>query len=238
LYVQPYGRAHLNNLTGTPQYVNWITGLLRPYLGDNVLELGAGIGTLSGRLMGRRMRYVACESDSLYLHALRNRFLRTPSVEIRELNPASGADYESLEDSFDTVLCVNVLEYLEEPDVTLAAARRCLKPGGRLLLLAPQGRSLFGSLDRTLGHKQRFSKADLRTMLEAAGFTLERSHHLNKIATPAWWVHSRLLRKRYIGKPMLKLFDKSVWFWKTVDPLLPWPGLTAVVVARKPIGSR
>ena len=41
LYSEPYGRAFLNNMTGTPQYLNWVTRLLRPYLGDIVLELGA-----------------------------------------------------------------------------------------------------------------------------------------------------------------------------------------------------
>jgi glycosyltransferase involved in cell wall biosynthesis len=37
LYIEPYGRGHLNNLTGTPQYLNWLTTMLRPYLRDTVL---------------------------------------------------------------------------------------------------------------------------------------------------------------------------------------------------------
>src|SRR5215813_6104566 len=78
LYAQPYGRAFLNNLSGTPQYLSWITRIVRPYLGDVVLELGAGIGNLAGRLMAKRQLYVAAESDTLYLHSLKNRFLRTP----------------------------------------------------------------------------------------------------------------------------------------------------------------
>jgi glycosyltransferase involved in cell wall biosynthesis len=69
LYVQPYGRAFLNNLSGTPQYQSWITRILRPYLGDVVLEMSAGIGNLTGRLMAKRLLYVAAESDSLYLHS-------------------------------------------------------------------------------------------------------------------------------------------------------------------------
>ncbi|MEO7142241.1 MAG: glycosyltransferase, partial [Bryobacteraceae bacterium] len=80
LYVEPYGRAFLNNLNGTPQYLSWMAHVLRPYAGNTVFEIRAGIGNLAGRLMGRRLRYVATESDPLYLHALRNRFLRTPNV--------------------------------------------------------------------------------------------------------------------------------------------------------------
>src|SRR5690242_561452 len=69
LYTVTYGRGLLNNLTGTPQYLNWLARVVRPYLGDTVLELGAGIGNLSGRLMARRMLYVAAETSPLHLHA-------------------------------------------------------------------------------------------------------------------------------------------------------------------------
>src|SRR5262249_2161123 len=94
LYAQPYGRAFLNNLSGTPQYVSWLADSLRPFLGDTVLEVGAGIGTISGRLMGRRLRYVAAEHDPLYLHSLSNRFLRTPNVAVVPLDPARPEDFE------------------------------------------------------------------------------------------------------------------------------------------------
>ena len=75
LYEPHYGRGLLNNLTGTPQYISWVTRVLRPHLGDRVLEIGAGLGNLTGRLMARKLHYVAGEGDALYLHALRNRFL-------------------------------------------------------------------------------------------------------------------------------------------------------------------
>ena len=85
LYAPPYDRGVLYNVAATPQYLTWLSRLLRPYLGDTVLEIGAGIGNLSGRLMARRLRYVAAEIDPLRLHALRNRFLRTPSVSVRRM---------------------------------------------------------------------------------------------------------------------------------------------------------
>jgi hypothetical protein len=33
---------------------------------------------------------------------------------------------------------------------------------------------------------------------------------------------------------VLKIFDKSVWFWRRLDVLMPWPGLSLVAVGRKP----
>src|ERR1051326_2707809 len=114
LYATPYGRGVLNNLTGTPQYLSWVARILRPHIGDTVLEIGAGIGNITGRLMSRRLLYVAAEKDPLHLHALRNRFLRTPNVVVQRLDPEVPQQFGSLERCFDTVLCVNVLEYVQD----------------------------------------------------------------------------------------------------------------------------
>ncbi len=165
LYTNPYGRAHLNNLTGTPNYVSWVVSLIRPAIGDTVLELSAGIGTLTGHLMGRRIRYVAGEKDPLYLHALRNRFLRTPTVEVRELQPEQEADYAGLDGQIATVLCLNVLEYASDPATVLRNAARCLQPGRRLLVLAPQCEALFGAVAQTLGHQSRINSGTMRKLI-------------------------------------------------------------------------
>lgn len=233
LYSQPYGRGLLNNLTGTPQYLNWVARKLRPHLGDRVLEVGAGIGSFASRLMGRRLEYVVTEKDPLYLHALNNRFLRTPNVRVAALDPARPEDFAGLEASFDTALCLNVLEYLEEPAATVAALSATLKPGGTLLVLAPQGPGLFGPIDRTLGHRRRFRHCELRRLLEQAGLRCERVYQLNKIGALAWSLYGGLLRRRSINKLSLKIFDKTVWLWRRLDPLLPWPGLSLVAVGRK-----
>ena len=128
LYAAPYGRGVLNNLTGTPQYLSWLARKLRPHVGDSVLEIGAGIGNIAGRLMARRALYVAAEKDPLHLHALRNRFLRTPNVVVQRIDPEvprSGG----LENCFDTVLCLNVLEYLDRPGELIESLRGTLRDG-------------------------------------------------------------------------------------------------------------
>ena len=232
LYAAPYGRGVLNNLTGTPQYLSWLARVLRPHLGDNVLELGAGIGNISARLMGRRLLYMAAESDALSLHALRNRFLRTPNVCVRHIDPAVEADFAGLEDTFDTALCLNVLEYLADPEATLRCLGRCLKPGGTLVTLVPQGPALYGGVDKAMGHRRRFRSEEVRRMVEACGFSIERVVNFNKVGAPPWYISSRLLGRERINKLALKIFDKTVWVWRRIDGVLPWRGLSVVVVAR------
>jgi glycosyltransferase involved in cell wall biosynthesis len=234
LYRQPYGRMFLNNLEGTPAYLNWITSLLRPRLGDTVLEIGAGIGTLSGRLMGKRLRYVAAEREPLYLHSLGNRFLRTPNVEVRALDHSIPSDFAGLEAQFESVIANHALEYEADPAALLRSLHSTLKPGGRLFALVPQGPGLFGSLDRTLGHQRRFDRAGLEQLIRSAGFEILSSTHLNKISTPAWFLFSKVFGREKFSKPLLKVFDKTVWLWRLLDPVLPWNGLSLIVTARKP----
>jgi glycosyltransferase involved in cell wall biosynthesis len=233
LYAEPYGRGMVNNLTGTPQYLSWLTRIVRPSLGLTVLEVGAGIGNLTGRLMGRRLQYVAGEKDPLYLHALRNRFLRTPNVTVCEIDPEKPSDYAAVEGKFESALCVNVLESVEEPASVLRALGECLTPGGAAIVLVPQCPALYGNIDRTLGHKRRFSRQELTGMLEKEGFRIERMHQINKVGALSWWVYGKLLGRKRINKASLKLFDKTVWFWRRIDAAIPWRGLSLVVVARK-----
>jgi len=238
LYAAPYGRGVLNNLTGTPQYLSWLARKLRPHLGDAVLEIGAGIGNITGRLMGRRLLYVAAEKDPLHLHALRNRFLRTPNVMVQRIDPEAAADLAGMSETFDTVLCLNVLEYLDDPGGVVESLRSTLKKDGALVVLVPNGPALFGSLDRGLGHKRRYNPASVRELLESHDFSVEALDQLNKAGAPPWWLYSRVFGSRTINKAVLKLFDKTVWFWSLVDGLMPWPGLSLVVVGRKRAGVR
>jgi len=226
LYAEPYGKGTLVQLTRTPAYLKWVTSLIRPALGDSVFEAGAGTGTLTGLLMGRRARYTAWESEPLYLHALRNRFLRTPNVEVTATMPESAAE-------FDTALALNVLEGQAEPGVMLARLAQVLKSDGNLVVLAPNHPALFGSVDRSLGQLRRFSQAQLVKLLADAGFVVEDVRHLNKAAVIGWWLNSRVFGSRRVSKVTLKIFDKTLWFWRLIDKLLPWGGLSLLIFARK-----
>ena len=233
LYAQPYGRAFLNNMSGTPQYLSWIARLVRPSVGDSVLEVGAGIGNITARLMARRLRYVAAEKDPLYLHALRNRFLRTPNVEVQLLDPDDAGAGAGLAGEFDTALCLNVLEYVDQPEALIGRLHAALKPGGDLVVLTPQGPGLFGVIDQALGHKRRYRAGEIVRLIEERGFEVRQVHQLNKVGKPAWWFFGRVLGRRHLNKLTLKLFAKTVWLWRRLEWLLPWSGLSLVVVARK-----
>jgi SAM-dependent methyltransferase len=198
-----------------------------------------GIGNISSRLMSRRFRYMATENDALYLHALQNRFLRTPNVLVRQLNPESEGDWAQIPHPQDTVVFMNVLERAANDEVMLQFASRSLGPGGKVILIVPGAPGAMGSLDEALDHKRRYSRTDLEAKLAQAGFEIETLHQVNLAGHPAWLLYSRILRTnrilrtKQISKLFLMFFDKTIWVWQFLDHVLPWPGVTVVCIGRK-----
>ncbi len=231
LYTVPYGRLLLNNLAGTPQYLRWIVDQVRPYLGDSVLELRAGTGHLSSMLMAKRRRYVVSDKDPLMLHALENRFLRTPNVRVARIDPGDARGFEPFRETFDSVVCLNVLEFEQDPAATLRAIAQTLHPEGKVLVLVPHKKALFGGIDKPLGHLRRFERGDVTAMMKEAGLRPVARREFNRAGALAWWLYGRVFRRKRIAKLTLKLFDKSVWLWRRLDRLMPWPGLSLIVVA-------
>jgi SAM-dependent methyltransferase len=196
--------------------------------------LYAGIGNITGRLMGRRMLYIATDRDPLHVHALQNRFLRTPNVSVCRIDAEKPEGWADLENSADTVLCIDLFDEVEDPVAVLARLNTALKPGGRMIVLAANLPSAFGTLDRSLGNRRRFNRASLEELLGGQGLAVERMESFNKAAVLPWLAYSRVFGARTISKVLLKVFDKSVWLLRRLDTVIPWPGLSLMAVARKP----
>src|SRR5712671_3535970 len=139
------GAATLERMAAAPRYNRWMFDRLRPWVGCRVLEIGAGIGNMSA-FFADCERVVLTDTESYYLGRLRERFAGRPHVSVAELRlPAvsSGLVAERL----DTVVCLNVLEHIEDDRAALRAMHDLLVPGGRLVLLVPSLRVLYGTLD-------------------------------------------------------------------------------------------
>src|SRR5215208_4439292 len=104
----------LETLSTSVEYYKWIYGLMHPYLGTEVLELGVGIGNLTVHLLGEGRFVTAIDTDERMLVTHRSRIpqtsrLRTACVSLHELATRSGYCGR-----FNSVVSSNVLEHITE----------------------------------------------------------------------------------------------------------------------------
>ncbi|MCS6951268.1 MAG: glycosyltransferase [Bryobacterales bacterium] len=236
IYKEP-GPEILEALSGAPRFNRWMAETVAPFVGQRVLEIGAGIGNLTRHLSRRRERYIATDIDEEHLARLRARFQHRSNLQIRRLDLTNPADFQDLADSVDTVVCLNVLEHVEDDRTALKNLYRALVPGGRAIVLVPHGPEIYGTLDASLGHCRRYGHDELRARMKEAGFHLERLIEFNRAGRPGWYLNGRLLRRSVISPLQLRVFDRLVWLWKRIDGYLPWPPTSLVAVGVKPATS-
>ena len=82
-------------------------------------------------------------------------------------------------------------------------------------------------------HHRRYDISSFTERILAAGLQVETSFTINKMGVVGWLINGKVLRRKTLGRFQLKIFNALVPLFRIIDPLLPWPGLSLVVVAKK-----
>jgi glycosyltransferase involved in cell wall biosynthesis len=230
IYVaDEHGSEILARLSRAPRFTKWMADTIKPYLGDRVLEIGAGIGNLTTNLVPRTV-YYASDINPHYLERLKTLQSTRPYLEVQRTDASVGATYPP--EQFDTVICLNVVEHLEDDIGALANIRNSLEINGRAIVLVPNGPGLFGSLDRVLGHYRRYRQEQLLAACEKAGFAVEKVLKFNRFGSPAWWLNGKILKRKTFGLYQIKLLNLLVPLIRPIDRFLPFPHLSWIVILR------
>jgi glycosyltransferase involved in cell wall biosynthesis len=229
------GGAILERLNRAPRFTSWMADVVRPYVGDRVLEIGAGTGNMSVHLMPRSS-YWATDVNPLYLDYLFRLRATRPYMRVAHTNAARNESFPKGQ-SFDTVVCLNVIEHVEDDLQALRNVCEVLEIGGRAIVLVPYGPGLYGSLDEVLGHFRRYTEEQLVHVAQRAGFHLERMLKFNRPGVPAWWLNGRVLHRKTFGLMQIRILNLLTPLFRLMDPLLPFPPLSLIAVLRKEGGS-
>jgi SAM-dependent methyltransferase len=145
----------------------------------DLLEIGCGAGGLLKELSRTSVAYgMDVEAESM-------KYCQERGLERLCLGDAAALPYRS--EQFDAVVCVDVLEHLDDDRAALADIYRVLKPGGRLLATVPAFQWLWSRRDVQLHHKRRYTLAELRERVAAAGFRTLKISYINlTVFFPLW----------------------------------------------------
>jgi glycosyltransferase involved in cell wall biosynthesis len=226
------GYQTLLRLSRAERYNQWMFQQLSPWLGQRVLEIGSGIGSFTRYLLGRDL-ILATDLNPRYLRILANTFERHTRVEVAPLDLTDFDPAPIAARGVDTILCLNVLEHVEDDQTALRRLYAALVPGGRLLLLVPAHQRLFGAIDRAIDHHRRYDRAGLVGRLQEAGFHVEHTGFFNRVGVLGWWLNSVVLRRTRVPGLQLHLQNLLVPLLRA-EAALPLPfGLSLIAIARR-----
>ncbi len=225
----------LDSLRAAKNYQDWIFEMCAPYFGDRVLEVGAGHGDFTERLVAAGRRVTATDLSARCVDILSAKYGSTPAVTVLH------SDLESLpvDDRYDSVLLVNVLEHIDDDLEALVQIRRRLNPGGRVILFVPAFDGLYSDFDRLVGHRRRYRRSHLVTLADRAGFELVDARYVNTLGTFVWWLFARRMRQIPTSEIPVKAYDR------VAVPVLrrfetgrtPKVGQSVLMIAQLPAGS-
>jgi 2-polyprenyl-3-methyl-5-hydroxy-6-metoxy-1,4-benzoquinol methylase len=234
-----FGAAQdLERLGTARHFFDWVLDEFDPYLRGRVLEVGAGLGTITHRLVERDpdLSVVALEpADNVY----------TGLAAFAALEPRVVAHQRTLAEHpvdpdgrFDAVVYLNVLEHIEDDARELRLAADALRSGGALLVFGPALQWLYSELDYRAGHYRRYGLARLRGLATTAGLEVVSLRYFDVLGVLPYYLAYRLLRHDDISGSTLWGYDRVVvplsrQLQRLVLPRPPL-GKNVILIARKP----
>jgi len=226
--------ATLTQLADLDRYNHWLYQQIESAVGCRVLEVGSGTGNITQFLCAAADREVtATDIVPSYRRELQKQFEGNPRVRIGAFDLTAKASDEFRAAQFDTVVCLNVLEHIEDDRFALAEMREALAPGGRLALLVPAHQFLYGEFDRALGHFRRYERRDLAVKLEQAGFAVRGLKFFSLLAMLPWLVNGRILKRDYLPVGQANLANRLVPLLRLEKLIGPPCGLSLIAIAEK-----
>ncbi len=205
---------------------------------------------------------VGCSGGPLVRLLQRKGFTRVAGIDINEcsvqfsrrfgdadIRVADGCSTGFGDEQFDMVIASDVLEHIDEPVRGLREWLRILKPNGRAIIFVPAFQFLWSRHDEVNRHYRRYSRREIITLLEQAGFCIERAAYWNFcLFFPASLVRTmqRVFRRQQgenagndlvrSGKIVNRMLEGLLKVENRVLTLgLNFPfGLSVIAIARKP----
>lgn len=219
----------LEDLTQAVNYRRWLAERCAPWLGDDVLEVGSGLGDYARLWAGPGRRVTATETEPDRLDGLRARFADDARVAVRELHlpaPEGG--------SHSGVVALNVLEHIADDVGALRSMADLTRHGGFVVVVVPAVPLAMSAFDREIGHVRRYTRESLRAALDAAGLAALRLEYLNLVGLFGWLVLVKALGGRPREGCALRCFDALVPALRRVEATVPPPvGQSLFAVARR-----
>jgi SAM-dependent methyltransferase len=232
-----YTGRELESMAFAVNYHRWILQMLRPFLGERLVEVGAGTGSFSELLLETNPESLTMLEPSANMYPVLVRRLQAVDKRRvgRPLQSTLGDAANQIRERPNSILYVNVLEHIEDDEAELAAAYSLLAPGGRVLIFVPANPWLMSPMDRQMGHYRRYKRSELLRKCRSAGFDISFSANFDILGIVPWWLKYCLMRSKRMESGLVWLYDRGVLpIAKILEAVISPPiGKNVVVVGEK-----
>jgi SAM-dependent methyltransferase len=234
----PVGSETLGNIGEAEAFNKWMYSAISPYLQGRILEIGSGLGNISGLLLEDKQNVTLSDLRPEYCNYLSLQFKDKKSLEqVVKIDIAEkefDAVYSHLLGTFDSLFALNVIEHIEDDSRAILNCKKLLKERGNIIILVPSYQWLYCRFDRELGHFRRYNQNSLRNLLTANGLKVDNLFSFNAAGVAGWLLFGKLLNKKQIGEGKMKLYDNFVSLFRLIDKILLHKfGLSLIITARK-----
>jgi SAM-dependent methyltransferase len=227
------GGRTLEVFANTPRLNQWLYSKLASGVRGDVLEIGSGIGNLSGLIIGAADRVVLSDMEPHYLVDLQKTYGADPRVQVVRYNLDLPPPDAIASRRFDAIVAVNVIEHIQDDLGLVTRLAALLNPGGKLLIYVPACPFAYGALDVALGHYRRYTPATLSALMRGAGLSPDPPQFMNVLGLLGWWWNGRALRRRQISPSQVAVFERIVPLVRLEDRIRLPIGLGVYTQAQK-----
>jgi SAM-dependent methyltransferase len=188
-------------------YLYWLFQNLGPHIGQRVLDVGCAIGNITQFFIDRE-RVVGIDVAPEMVAEIRQRFAGRANFRAEVCDITDPVVLTLAQERLDTVVCVHVLEHVYDDERAVQHMRALLPVGGRLILLVPVVKWLWGRLDEATGHQRRYTWRELKALLERQHFTVQDHWYVNFLAIFGWFLTGRILRREIIPSGQYGLYNR------------------------------
>ncbi len=194
-----FGTATMSSaLPEAQNYHRWIFSLFAERLQGRVLEIGMGYGQYTHWIADRCNELIVVDIDSVLIKNIQGSLPPNAQAVLADFS-ATGFPGCIGETAFSFVVCLNVLEHIEDDHAAMGNLYRVLEPGGGAFILVPAHTFLYGEMDRMAGHWRRYSLTAFNQLAEACGFEIEAAEYFNPVGGIGWWLNARLHKPRTLS---------------------------------------
>ncbi|MEO8099730.1 MAG: class I SAM-dependent methyltransferase [Acidobacteriota bacterium] len=189
-------------------YFDWQARLVLPHLGRRVIEIGCGLGNFTRYMLDREL-VIGIDVEPACAEQWQNAFPGQNNLIGSTLDVTDPSFLTLKQHQPDTVVCLNVLEHVEDDITALKHMYAVLPKGGRALLIVPAYEGLYGPIDHNLGHYRRYSKKPFAQLAASIGFQ-SKMRYMNMVGCLGWWTNAKILKKTEQSEGQIKLFDAAI----------------------------